>query len=269
MNAQAPILELRDVAVRFGGLRAVDGASLAVLSGQVTSLIGPNGAGKTTIFNLVCGLLTPSAGQILFRGRPIVGMSPHAIAQLGIGRTFQDPRVYRQMTALENVLLGMPGQEGERLLPALLWPRSMRRDLARRVERGHAILAGIGLAGQANQLAADLSYGQQRFLSLARVLAMDAPLLLMDEPTVGLHRGEVQHLLEQISRLVREERRTVVLIEHNMDAVMSISDQIGLLVAGKIVATGSPTELQQNQTLIDAYLGTRTVPIAQELASGA
>lgn len=256
MSAPAPILELEDVSIAFGGLRAVDGATLQVPSGQITSLIGPNGAGKTTIFNIISGLLPPSAGGVRFRGESIVGLPPHAIARRGVGRTFQDPRVFRQMTVLDNVLLSMPGQLGERLLPALLWPPAMRRDLAARVERARAILAESGLAARAGDLPGDLSYGEQRFLSLARILAMDAPLLLMDEPTVGLHRGEIERLLEALVRLVREQGRTVLLIEHNMDVVMRVSDRIALLVGGKVVATGNPTEMQRNEALVNAYLGT-------------
>jgi ABC-type branched-subunit amino acid transport system ATPase component len=254
----SPILELRNVSINFGGLRAVDGATLSVPAGQVTSLIGPNGAGKTTIFNIICGLLPPATGDVRFQGRSLLGMPPHQVAMRGVGRTFQDPRVFKNMSVLDNVLLGMPNQVGERLGPALLWPPAMRQDLARRVEQARAILAEIGLLDRADELAGSLAYGQQRFLSLARVMAMDAPLLMMDEPSVGLHRGEILQLQQQIVRLVREQGRTVLLIEHNMDVVMTISDQIALLVQGKVVATGNPAEMQRNETLLVAYLGTTT-----------
>ncbi len=255
MSRAEPILELDNVSISFGGLRALDGVSLRVTPGQVTSLIGPNGAGKTTVFNIICGLLAPSSGDVRFRGRSLLGLPPHRIALEGIGRTFQDPRVFKQLSVLDNVLLGMPGQPGERLLPAILWPRAMREDLAQRVERARAILAEIGLLERANELAGNLSYGQQRFLSLARVMAMDAPLLLMDEPSVGLHEGEIRQLQRQILRLVREQGRTVLLIEHNMDVVMSISEQIILLVQGRVVAAGPPLDMQRNPTLLVAYLG--------------
>jgi branched-chain amino acid transport system ATP-binding protein len=255
MSRVGPILELDNVSINFGGLRALDGVSFHVAPGQVTSLIGPNGAGKTTVFNIVCGLLPPSSGDVRFRGRSLRGLPPHRIALEGIGRTFQDPRVFRQLSVLENVLLGMPGQPGEHLLPAVLWPRAMRTDLAQRIERARAILAEIGLLDRADDLAGNLSYGQQRFLSLARVMAMEAPLLLMDEPSVGLHEGEVRQLQQQILRLVREQGRTVLLIEHNMDVVMSISDQIILLVQGRVVAAGPPLDMQRNPTLLVAYLG--------------
>ncbi|MFL5335951.1 MAG: ABC transporter ATP-binding protein [Geminicoccaceae bacterium] len=251
------MLDVADVHVSYDGVKALNGACLTVAEGQITSLIGPNGAGKTTLFNVVSGLVQPTAGSVRYAGHELVGRAPHAVARLGVGRAFQDPRVFRNLSALENVLAGVPHSASENPLRALLGLDRPRQRAA--VERAHELLAFVGLAAKAREAAWTLSYGEQRFLSLARTLAMPARLLLLDEPTVGLDDDSISALLRLLGRMVREEGRTVLLVEHNMDVVMGISDRIALLIEGKDVAVGTPSEIAQNPLVLEAYLGVRFV----------
>jgi branched-chain amino acid transport system ATP-binding protein len=250
----APLLELIDVSRHFGGVRAVSGVSFGVEPRQITSLIGPNGAGKTTIFNLISGLLPPTGGTIRYQGASLDVLPPQARARAGIGRAFQDPRVFQHLSALDNARLGFPGQSGERLAYGLLrWKRVQTEDRLLG-EAAEAMLARVGLAECARLRAGDLSFGQQRFLSLVRTLAMRPRLLLLDEPTVGLTLEEVGAL----ARLLRElaaGSQTVLLIEHNMDLVMEVSDSVILLVEGQIVAAGAPAAVKRHPKLMEAYFG--------------
>jgi ABC-type branched-subunit amino acid transport system ATPase component len=249
------VLDVADVHVSYGGVKALNGVSLAVAQGQITSLIGPNGAGKTTLFNVVSGLVRPARGSVRFEGRELVGMPPHAVARLGIGRAFQDPRVFRNLNALENVLAGIRQSAAEDPLRALLGLDRAERRAAQK--RAHELLGFVGLAAKARDQAWSLSYGEQRFLSLARTLATPASLMLLDEPTVGLDAESIARLLELLRRMVAEAGRTVLLVEHNMDVVMGISDQIVLMVEGQQVAVGTATEISQNPLVLEAYLGVR------------
>jgi ABC-type branched-subunit amino acid transport system ATPase component len=252
------VLEVADVHVSYGGVKALNGVSLAVAQGQITSLIGPNGAGKTTLFNVVSGLLRPARGSVRFQGRELVGLPPHAVARLGIGRGFQDPRVFRNLSALDNVLAGIVQPATENPLRALVGLDRAQRAAA--AKRARELLGFVGLAVRAREPAWALSYGEQRFLSLARTLATPASLLLLDEPTVGLDSDSIDKLLALLRRMVEEEGRTVLLVEHNMDVVMGISDQIVLLVEGKEVAAGTAAEISQNPLVLEAYLGVRFAP---------
>jgi branched-chain amino acid transport system ATP-binding protein len=250
------LLELVDVSRHFGGLRAVDRVSFAVERGRITSLIGPNGAGKTTIFNLVSGLLPPTAGTIRYDGAPLDGTPAHVRARRGIGRAFQDPRVFRRMSVLDNARLGFPGQTGERLWRGFLqWGRVRREEDALR-EAARALLDRVGLAEHAGRPAGALSFGQQRFLSLVRTLAMRPKLLLLDEPTVGLTPEEVRSLARLQRDLVARGGQTILLIEHNMDLVMEVSDWVVLLVEGQVAEAGPPGAMKRHPKLLEAYFGT-------------
>ncbi len=254
-TAPGPVLETRGVSRWFAGLRAVDDVSLSVAEGKITSLIGPNGAGKTTLFNLVSGLLRPSAGDIFYRGRSIHRLPPHRVAHLGLGRAFQEPRVFPALTVLDTIRVALPGQTGEHWAAALLGGARLRREEEHTLRRGREILNFVGLADREDELARNLSFGQQRFLAIGRLLAMGADLLLMDEPTVGLHGEEIRRLVTLLRHLVREQGKTLLLIEHNMDVVMELSDQVMLLVEGRIVASGPPAAIREDPTLVRAYLG--------------
>jgi ABC-type branched-subunit amino acid transport system ATPase component len=249
------ILEIQGLTKFFGGLKAVDNVYIEVQECSITSLIGPNGAGKTTIFNLISGLNQPTSGNIFYRGRPITGLSPTFIAGQGIGRTFQEPRVFNGISVLENIMVGFPNQRGEKIHHALLRTRKTVEEEKQNRERAMEILDFVGLRHRSNDLAQNLSHGQQRFLSIGRILANDSDLLLLDEPTVGLHREEIQRLIDLFLKLVKNQKRTILLIEHNMDVVMNISHEIFLLVEGHEIAHGSPEVIKGNEKLLEAFLG--------------
>lgn len=249
-----PYFEVRALTKDFGGLRAVDHFSSSFDEGKVTSLIGPNGAGKTTIFNLISGFSRPTEGRVLYRGRDITGMPPFKIVELGVARTFQDLRLFGHMTVLENVLLGFQGQRGEELVPAIFRQRGLRAELMRLRAKAGGILERLGLGGKARELARDLSYGEQKLLAIARAMATEADLLLLDEPAAGLARGPVESILALIRELVNGGK-TVLLIDHHMEAVMGVSDRVIVLDAGKKIAEGPPGEVQENEEVIKVYLG--------------
>jgi ABC-type branched-subunit amino acid transport system ATPase component len=253
--AEGPILELVGLTRHFGGLAAVDGVSLAVERGAVTALVGPNGAGKTTVFNLISGLLPASAGDIRFEGRSIASMPPHRVARCGIGRTFQDPRIFFEMTVIDHVITGF-ALAGENPIRAVLDYRA-RREHRQAGGRAEALLAQVGLAGRRNEKAQDLSFGEQRFLSIARSLAADPQLLLLDEPTVGLDRSGISELYQIVRRLVGEHGKTIVIIEHNLDVIFDLSDCIHLLVDGRLAVSGTPDEIRRHPRMIEAYLGAK------------
>jgi branched-chain amino acid transport system ATP-binding protein len=238
----------------FGGVRAVDGATFAVAPGEVHGLIGPNGAGKTTLLNLVSGVLRPTAGAIRLDGARIDGLAPHRIAARGVTRTFQNIRLFPALSAAENVVVGAHLRRRapywERLL---LLPRAAAEARAARA-RAEALLARVGLAERARERAATLSYGEQRRVEIARALAADPRVLLLDEPTAGMNAGEVQ----AIAALIRDVSRgghSVVLVEHNVALVMSVCDRITVLDFGKVIAGGTPAEVARHPAVIAAYLG--------------
>jgi len=256
-------LELDHVSRNFGGIVAVDDVSLNVVPESITSLVGPNGAGKTTLFNLISGLLPMSSGAIRFDGRDVGGLAAHQIARLGIGRTFQDPRVFSEMTVLEHVLFGFR-LKGEAPLRAVLRDPRMRAEWRTAKEKSLALLGEIGLGAKAEEKAQDLSFGEQRFLSIARTLASDPQLILLDEPTVGLDRDAIKELSRIIRDMVRRRGKTVLLVEHNLDVVLSLSDQIHLLVGGRLALSGKPDEIRQHPTMIEAYMGMKYAALRRE-----
>ncbi len=250
------ILSVEGLCLSFGGHRVVDNAQFSVETGSITSLIGPNGAGKTTMFNLITGLLTPQAGEVRFRGETLQGLKPFQISRRGIGRTFQDPRVFPDMSVLGNVMVGLR-QRGEGPLAALLQRRAVERETQDVKARAEAALDRVGLLDRAGDRAADLSFGEQRFVSIARTLIGRPPLIMMDEPTVGLDKAGLGKLTALLNDLVHRSGTTILVIEHNMDVVMSMSKKIVLLVEGKVMASDTPAAIRKHRNMVEAYLGRR------------
>jgi ABC-type branched-subunit amino acid transport system ATPase component len=252
------ILSLTDVCYSFGGLRAVDHATFDVPPGQITSLIGPNGAGKTTIFNVVSGVLSAQQGEVKFCSAPIQTLPPHRIAALGIGRTFQAPRVFPEMSVLANVMVGVR-QRSERLFSAIVRGPRYATEVKATQERSEQLLDAVGLLSRAHEPAARLSFGEQRFLSIARTLVSKPQLIMMDEPTVGLDDEALVKLTRIMTDVVSASGASLLLIEHHMDTVMSISQKIVLLVQGAVVISGNPDTIKNSRAMLEAYLGKKDV----------
>jgi ABC-type branched-subunit amino acid transport system ATPase component len=248
------LLSLRGVERTFGGLRAVDDASFEVAKGTVHGLIGPNGAGKTTLINLVSGLLAPTAGAIELGGRPIAGLPPHRIAGLGVARTFQNIRLFPELTARDNVLVGQHLRRSPSLLARMLLLRSAREEAWSARERAEALLTRVGLPDRVDEQARHLSYGEQRRVEIARALASEPSLLLLDEPTAGMNPVEVEGVA-QLIRQVAAEGHSVLLVEHNVRLVMGVCDRITVLNFGKVIAEGTPAAVAADPGVITAYLG--------------
>jgi branched-chain amino acid transport system permease protein len=253
-NAAHPALVLSGVDRTFGGVHAVDDVSFEVREGAIHGLIGPNGAGKTTALNLISGLMRPSAGTIDFHGTRIDRLPTHQIAALGVRRTYQNLRLFPQMSVIENVLVGMHTVTRAPLWQRLVFTPAVRREESASSERATLLLNRVGLGRRVDQQARNLPYGEQRRLEIARALASDPRLLLLDEPTAGMNPAEVDEIAALI-RSIAAERRTILLVEHNMPLVMGICERITVLDFGRVIAEGTPAEVSADEAVIEAYLG--------------
>jgi neutral amino acid transport system ATP-binding protein len=251
-----PILEVVDVVKRFGGIRAVDKATLDVKEGSITALIGPNGAGKTTLFNVMTGFYRGEHGSIAFTGQPIFGLPPYAIARIGMVRTFQITKALARMPVIDNMMLAAPDQPGEKLRNVLVRPRSWRHREQEVREQAMELLDLFNLTPLADEYAGTLSGGQRKLLELARALMTQPRMLLLDEPMAGINPTLGRRLLEHIQNLRTERGVTFLFIEHDMEVVMGHSDRVIVMSEGRVIADGTPSEVRSDQAVIDAYLGT-------------
>ncbi len=249
-----PYLQATGLEVAFGGLRALQDCSFTVDQGRITCLVGPNGAGKTTIFNAITGFLKPQEGSVSFKGRVLDGLKPQDIVAAGIARSFQNLRLFQDLTALDNVLVALPNMAGEEPLGAIFRPWHAAAALKQRREEGREILAHVGLTDRANEFVRNLSYGEQKLLTIARLLATGAELLLLDEPASGLSAGALEAVMTLLRRL-QSEGKTLLVVEHNTRVVQKIADDVLFLHQGHLMAQGTPDRIISDPALAEIYFG--------------
>jgi ABC-type branched-subunit amino acid transport system ATPase component len=248
------LLRVEGLSLRFGGLSALEKVSLTVKTGSITALIGPNGAGKTSLFNVISGIYKPAEGKIVFAGKDITGRKTHSIVRAGIARTFQNIRLFPSLSCLENVMCGPHVHASKGVWPAVLRLPSQRREEARILEIASWRLRQVGLWESRDELAKNLPYGKQRLLEIARALATEPELLVLDEPSSGLNDRESACLMDLL-KSIRDEGVTLLLIEHDMNVVMGISDEVVVLAEGELIASGSPAVIYEHPAVVEAYLG--------------
>ncbi|NWG35076.1 MAG: ABC transporter ATP-binding protein [Chloroflexi bacterium] len=249
------LLKTTDVIKRFGGLTAVNKMNFVLEEGQIASIIGPNGAGKTTFFNTLTGIYKPEEGAIEFNGHSLVGLRPDQVAERGIARTFQNIRLFGSMTVIENILVGMHTQLKQRGTDALFRTKAFHKEEAEAEAKARELMDYVGLKNVGNELARNLPYGGQRRIEIARALAANPTLILLDEPTAGMNPNETEEAIKLFRRIRDEKGITVLLIEHDMRVVMNISERISVMDYGEKIAEGTPAQIRSNQRVIEAYLG--------------
>jgi neutral amino acid transport system ATP-binding protein len=252
---EVPLLAASGLHKSFGGVKAVDGAAIEVGKGSITGLIGPNGAGKTTLFNLLSNFIRPDKGRVVFDGEPIHHLQPHQIALQGMVRTFQVARTLSRLSVLENMLLAAPKQTGENFWQVQLQPHTVAQEEKQLKEQAMFFLDSVGLAHKAHEYAGGLSGGQRKLLEMARALMTNPKLILLDEPAAGVNPTLINQICTRIQSWNRDEGMTFLIIEHNMDVIMSLCDRVWVLAEGRNLAHGSPTEIQTNPQVLEAYLG--------------
>jgi branched-chain amino acid transport system ATP-binding protein len=248
------ILEIKNITKNFGGISALSDVSFSIKKGEIFGLIGPNGAGKTTMFNMITNMFTPTSGEIVFDGEQITGIKPYQITDKGICRTFQNIRLFPQMNVLENIMVGGHSRSHSGVLKSVLRTKSQRKEESKLCETAKDLMELVGLSNYDEVIAENLSYGQQRRLEIARAMASNPKLLLLDEPAAGMNETETESLFDLIKK-VQARGITVLIIEHDMPLVMKLCDRITVLNFGKKLAEGTPEEIQNNQAVIEAYLG--------------
>ena len=253
------LLEVKNLSKSFGGIKAVRDISIGIEENSISSIIGPNGAGKTTFFNLMTGIYKPDTGEINFNGKSLIGLRPDQVNAAGVARTFQSIRLFSNMTVLENIMVGMHARLNVSLLQTLFRPPSFYRQEEHVREKGFELLRFVGMLEKGNEVSRNLPYGDQRRVEIARALASDPKLILLDEPTAGMNPNESADAMSLFRRIRDERGTTVVLIEHDMRVVMGISEHISVLDYGEKIAEGNPEAIRMNTRVVEAYLGRRAL----------